>query len=457
MKVYWLSVLALVACTRPNPAVCCLDKADCDEASLSEIRTCAPGLACVDHECVVPSCSTTGCEAATPVCNITTDVCEGCTDSSECSRFADTDVCDTGNGACVECVAASDCSAAEPVCDANACRACKLDTECPSGACGEDGACVAESAIVYLDPAGADTGGCSRPLPCRSVAFAVAQTSQSRNHLVFAPGGYSGATGITSANTQAAQLHFHGHGAHLYELNGDGTTLGVTVSSTIRDLEITGPTPGGEGLGLETGSFVVERVTVHGGNAISLHTVATLRDIKIDNSNIGIHLSGAAQLTLDRAVVTAGYRGINAMSGANVQISNVLVYGTPDLALNLALAAGTVSSSTIVDAGTDDGTGPRAVTCAGAITVRSSIIWAPGSALRVPIQGCNLLNTIAGPTSTPGALNADPMFANPAARDYRLAPNSPARDAVDVGPATDFEGESRPQGARFDIGADEAP
>jgi len=28
---------------------------------------------------------------------------------------------------------------------------------------------------------------------------------------------------------------------------------------------------------------------------------------------------------------------------------------------------------------------------------------------------------------------------------------------VDTGPATDFEGDPRPRGPRFDIGADEAP
>jgi hypothetical protein len=53
-------------------------------------------------------------------------------------------------------------------------------------------------------------------------------------------------------------------------------------------------------------------------------------------------------------------------------------------------------------------------------------------------------------------MNLDPRFVNPVARDYHLGANSPARDAVDVGPATDFEGDARPSGPRFDLGADEA-
>jgi hypothetical protein len=45
---------------------------------------------------------------------------------------------------------------------------------------------------------------------------------------------------------------------------------------------------------------------------------------------------------------------------------------------------------------------------------------------------------------------------NAAAHDYHLSAGSPAVDAADFGPDHDFEGEARPNGARFDIGADEA-
>jgi hypothetical protein len=64
---------------------------------------------------------------------------------------------------------------------------------------------------------------------------------------------------------------------------------------------------------------------------------------------------------------------------------------------------------------------------------------------------------IVGPTPIPGISNADPQFVNRSKRDYHLSPSSPARDMVDYGPVTDFEGDSRPRGPRFDIGADESP
>jgi hypothetical protein len=121
-------------------------------------------------------------------------------------------------------------------------------------------------------------------------------------------------------------------------------------------------------------------------------------------------------------------------------------------------AGGTVSFTTVADSGTDAGSGPRAFRCPpSGLTVRSSIIWAPGTVVRAAIDGgCTLISTIVGPTPVPGAPNVDPRFVDAAGRDYRLSAARPARDMVDDGPVTDFEGDPRPHGARFEIGADEA-
>jgi predicted outer membrane repeat protein len=52
--------------------------------------------------------------------------------------------------------------------------------------------------------------------------------------------------------------------------------------------------------------------------------------------------------------------------------------------------------------------------------------------------------------------NGDPKFLNPAADHYHIGLGSAAADAgVDVGVHTDIDGQSRPQGAGFDIGYDE--
>jgi hypothetical protein len=86
------------------------------------------------------------------------------------------------------------------------------------------------------------------------------------------------------------------------------------------------------------------------------------------------------------------------------------------------------------------------------MTFRSSIVWAPGKTARAPIEGCNLVTTIAGPTPVLGAQSSDPRFYDQT-MNFDLRPESPARDLVDTGPSTDAAGIARPQGPRFDIGA----
>jgi len=52
----------------------------------------------------------------------------------------------------------------------------------------------------------------------------------------------------------------------------------------------------------------------------------------------------------------------------------------------------------------------------------------------------------------------DPVFLNPDVGDYHIGPGSAALDrGVDAGVAVDIDGESRPVGARCDLGADEFP
>ena len=61
-----------------------------------------------------------------------------------------------------------------------------------------------------------------------------------------------------------------------------------------------------------------------------------------------------------------------------------------------------------------------------------------------------------GIISTANDLGGDPAFVDPDNGDYHIGPGSAAIDAgVDAGVTTDIDGETRPFGAGYDIGADE--
>lgn len=54
------------------------------------------------------------------------------------------------------------------------------------------------------------------------------------------------------------------------------------------------------------------------------------------------------------------------------------------------------------------------------------------------------------------SLNGKPAFVNPASGDYHILFGSAAMDrGIDAGMTTDIDGEARPHGNGYDIGADE--
>jgi len=371
-------------------------------------------------------------------------------------RFPATDVCDMASGACVDCVTAMDCDAARPVCDAMACRTCRLDSECPSGACADDGTCVAEANVVYLSPTGTDRLPCSKAQPCLRLSFALQEVTNGRNHIVFALGTYDFPL-VVQVVANATSLFIHGGGATLSGTSDDGL-IELASPTVLRDIELVNSA--GTAL-VASSTVVVERIKARSmistTAAIATSGVVTLRDVDVRAAGCGIRLGGGS-LQVDRVTITGGTTGICSSNPTVVNWVNLMVSGTSAVGANLTGVTGTIAFMTIAETGSGV-TGVAGLSCTHAeLQLASSIIWTPAAGGRPTIEGpCSVASSIVGPSGVVGAMNVNPQFVAPMTGDFHLSGGSPARDVANAGPMRDFEGDPRPRGARFDLGADEAP
>ncbi len=482
MKYVWLVALALAAsCSKSNSEACCTSEADCTAVGLPMGSTCPSGQACSQHACITEECtsdgdcndptpvcasglcvacdSTHGCAASAPVCAIDMSACSACGDSTECASFPDAPVCDTMSGGCVQCVSTADCASATPVCDRGACRACNADSDCASGACAVDGTCVDPTSIIYVAPAGVDAGACSQASPCATIAFAVGQTTFDRNQIVLASGTY--ATTATLFSPAAGALFLHGGGATLTPDDPTQPILTMATSATtISNLTITAPTSSAFTIVTTGGGIAtMQAITLHDAPPLGIGGPVTAHDLTIlDSTAAAIHMDFGGVLTLDRATIVGGTTGIEGVATSQgeseIHLTNVMVAATTGPGLDLSKTKGDVAFVTVAYAGTASPTGAQ-LACGGIVAISSSIFWASDATHLATTGTCMLSSTIAGPQAAFGAMNTDPMFVNPIASDFHLKPTSPAVDAVSSGPPDDFEGDARPQGAGYDIGADE--
>jgi hypothetical protein len=455
MRFFLLVVVLAGGCSKTaNPEVCCTDPTDCSSIGAEEdSRPCPTALACVNHECVVPDCSTQGCSVTEPVCNLASNACEGCTTNADCTNFPNEPRCLVETGSCVQCVASNDCNTGTPVCANNQCRKCERDSECASGGCADDGTCLSESAIAYVDPLGDDTGECTKVAPCRSVKRAVTRITAARTHVVIAPASYAITGGINVGGTGAALTTIHGNGAALVGDFGDPVFIGQAMA--LRDLKFQ-QTNGGPAVRIDASSAMstLDRITIESNIGLDLFGQARLRDVTLTaslNKLRGIDL-GSTTVDLDRVVIKGFDVGIRANT-ASATVRNTVITDCGVRAVEVMNTTGIIEFSTLVTQGPGTSVGARGVQCVmSGLTIRASILWGPGAATPV-LQGCTTVSTIVGPTPVAGSSSDDPMFVNLAGGDFHLQTLSPARDKLDAGPMTDVLGNPRPIGGKFDFGA----
>lgn len=463
-------VVVVVGCTKPNPNRCCVDAADCAANNIPITNTCSDGLVCRGNQCIAETCaSSSECESSEPYC--VSGLCgSSCDDDTQCPGAAQA----AGNSFCVggECVACrvgmNDCSATAPVCDSGACRTCVADTECPSNVCDIDrGTCIVSSSIRYAAANGIDINDCSESAPCTvNKAFSIADSGHPWVRML--PGDFSTSTTISVPGVTMTVV---GTNATLTRTTV-GTAIDMVAASglTIRGLVVN---PIGPGL---------DAVYCHPpvGTAAVLHLRASVLkamvqtlgacQLMVDESDLqaGVDVGNNTTTMIDRSRIsgstvqtdsstaTLSFSITNSISGA---FSPVFVASTTPNAFTVYAAYNTFYDDTGNIAGRcphiSGGSAP-----ATTATYVNNIFDAPGvsNALMMDTT-CTVDTNIVFPQTAAAGTNAiiqDPKLVDPLTGDFHLMPGSPAIDAAKTianDSTVDFDGTTRPQGARNDIGA----
>ncbi|HEY4241920.1 MAG TPA: choice-of-anchor Q domain-containing protein [Kofleriaceae bacterium] len=305
---------------------------------------------------------------------------------------------------------------------------------------------------------GADTGNCTRAQPCATATYAVGRLAATRTHLVFAAGTYAHCFEIGHDDTNAPSVEIHGGGATFASDCNDGAELLLAdVPVIIHDATFDGNSTQSNAIQCGAAHCEAYRLQFAQAGSFSVGAETVLHDVQFANSfTSAIYLQSGSHLTADRVQIAGGDEGIVAgnTGTSSVDISNLLVYGTSGIALDIVFAQGMIRASTIADNGLHMNQAPYSLKCGSNLTVESSILW-NRLGNYAPISGtCAFVETIAGPSyDSSSTLDEDPTFVAPVSYDYHLQAGSPAIDQVTIGPDTDLDGVARPQGASYDIGA----
>ncbi len=504
----------MLACKSSNPKFCNADneqeRCAADEECNLATNECGPPLIdAAPPPPDAPSCQgDSDCvEDGRPICGDNM-LCRACENAPDCVAKDPARPLCTNDGACVECEGFADCTdPLAPICGDGTCSACSDESQCvsrdmelddglvqcaPSGACvectehahcpgsdvcdRESGACVAEAAVVYVDgTSGADLIGCgTRAQPCESVGIGLLRVEAGRRHVLVAAGDYQEDT-IISADTvlvgTGVTLRPSGLDRPAVVVNSgatvtiDGARIGfatgtgahglqcrsATASVTLFRATVTGNASSGVDVASGCTMTIVES-TIEDNRAFGLRAFESEVDLRrsrvANNDGTGVSVREAPFTIVNNFIVSNGDAGAGGPAVGGVEIDNSSSQSPQRFEFN------TVADNQATTDGRASG-----VNCftSPALTVRNNIVFAGIGPDALDGNCAWTFSNVEGGVTGAGNINADPMFESAATGNFHIVSGSPVIDIADPtsDEIIDFDGDDRPLGDGYDMGADE--
>lgn len=315
---------------------------------------------------------------------------------------------------------------------------CVGHADCQSGACLSDGSCADPAQIAWVAAGGTNNATCARLAPCDTVKAALATVKPYVR--------------LTTALAEDVVIDrgvtiFGDPGSQVRQLAGTAVVeIQSTADVAIYDVAIRCTTAIGISQ-LATSTLTVERCKIDGCAPGIAYTgpLSVSRSIIENNPGGGISIfSGSPLVSITNSFIVH--------NGSTTAAFGAVSLGTPP-------AGSRFEFNTVVDNAADSGgAAAGGVSCASGLELRHDII--ARNALGADVNDA-IANVAGACGSTQSYVSADlvPLkFVAPDAGlpDYHLTAGSSAIDRpITTSVAVDFDGDPRPIGMGYDIGADE--